>query len=271
MKKILAVLSIFIFTSLLVPVDGFAGPKSKYSTWRVKIHFIAGQKDYNAADTAKWVKGQVAQAERLFNSRPRLKIDYKIIRKTRVGGRTLASMKFKNGSVYSKYMDKYFDNVATTKTKGYMIMLMVDDICIKKKCIGGRAWFPHWVTPFSRKYGIIMQYNHSEPVVAHEMGHMFSAKHTFEAYTNLDRRLLCNKNYKPKGSKNGKGYCNSCKGSISGKGKDKTCNGRANVMDYCPASSYYINACQKRRAGNQRKKYMTNKGKTNYRRLKGIR
>ena len=102
-------------------------------------------------------------------------------------------------------------------------------------------------------------------VLAHELGHFFSLRHTFEAYVNINPSLNCNRDYDPKGEA---GKCASC---ASGR-KGATCSGAANVMDYCTtSSSVFLNSCQQRRAAKQRKKYMTHDGGTDFFQMKGTR
>ncbi len=42
-------------------------------------------------------------------------------------------------------------------------------------------------------------------------------------------------------------------------------------MDYCEGPRWSLNSCQKRRAANQRKKFLNKHGKVLYRRLTGLR
>jgi hypothetical protein len=272
-----------LMTLVLVPAASEASKKKKkFDTWNLNVKFIVGTDQWKADEAAvrAFLAEQVAEAERLFADKPRLKIKYSIDRKTSLGGKPTNYPTFKTNKKYRKWMDKYVDNVARSKTDGHLTVLVVDEFCIenskkkrkktgrKYKCPGGRAWFPHWVTPFSRKTGIALRYGNDKHTLAHEIGHMLSLRHTFEAYVNIDAKLNCNKEYKPKSL--AKGRCRSCNGTRSGSGDSATCSGDANFMDYCFTTTQYINSCQKRRAANQRRKYMTKKGKTNYRKLKGI-
>ena len=159
--------------------------KSKHNVWNVKIHFTVGVDNYSGDKKAKinnWIATQVKEAERLFSAKPKLKIKTKIIRKTKVGNRNLSSLHFEDVKEYVRFMDKYFDNVARTKTSGYLQVLIVDNICIgweinestgkrEPRCIGGRATFPHWVSPFNRKHGITINYpDDRDWLLAHELG-----------------------------------------------------------------------------------------------------
>jgi len=106
---------------------------------------------------------------------------------------------------------------------------------------------------------------------AHEIGHFFSLKHTFEPYVNLNPFSVsnCNKDFG--------NYikCNSCQGQPkpTTEGELRWCEGTSNVMDYCSslAGDEVLNACQLGRAAKERERYQTNDGKTNYQVMAGLR
>ncbi len=261
---------------LLMMAPSAYGQKKHYDTWHLNVHFVVGAAEYsNARGKAaidQWIAQSVQVAEDLYAEKPSLKIAYTTEHKTRAGGRNLAQLNFDSSREYKKFMDDHFENVATTKTEGHLTILVANDVCYgkgdKKTCIGGRAWFPHWVDPTSRKYGISLAYPHDQYVFSHELGHMLSLLHTFEPYVNVDPKLNCNKDYRPHAK------CATCEGEVvEHPGGGFSCKGRSNVMDYCASetSNEYINPCQERRTANQRKTYMTNKGETNYFKLKGTR
>ena len=232
--------------------------KRSHNTFHLNVEFVAGMATYNKTATKSWIASEVALAEKLYRDSPRLKVKWWIKRQTRAGGKSLANMRFKNKVQYRTFMDRYMDNVVgTTKTKGRLKVLLVDSVTVKDSTgILGIAFLPHCVTPFHRKYGVLVVNKSWPMVLAHELGHVFSLKHTFERYTGL--KLNCNKGYK--------------KGE-TGKGDSRKSNGRYNVMDYPPrnpGTKVYLNKCQKERSGNQRYTYMTTKGETNYRKLKGL-
>jgi len=276
MRKLAAtapIIATLVFTALLFPAAADAASKKKHDVWRLKVRFIVGVVPYDAAAAQARIRRWVQVAENLYRDTPSLKIQYEIVRKERLGGKRLAVIDFNSSKDYNKWMDKHADNVATSKTDGHLTVVVTNQICLKnssrqqkktgkqRKCIGGRAWFPHWVNPFNRKTGIVVRYDNPADTLAHEIGHFLGLKHTFDSYVNVDPKLNCNKEYRPHAK------CKSCKGVA----KDGNCSGGANVMDYCSTSSSYLNACQKRRAANQRRSYMTTKGDTNYRKLKGLR
>ncbi len=274
LRLILAILSISGWNAAPATAN-----KNDIDTWNLNVHFVVGVEDYNGdakTEVDTWIADQVQRAESLYSSKPSLDIHETIERKTRAGGRTLARMEFDTDAEYNKFMDENFDHVAKTKTSGWFTVLVVNDICIgwdktanggkERHCIGGRAKFPHWVTPFSRKFGIILGYpdprNH---LLSHELGHVLALKHSFEPYVNVNPSLNCNKDYRPQWDA---GHCASCKSGADMEAD--TCSGSSNLMDYCDSGNrVYLNRCQKDRAAGQRKKYMTGDGKTNYFKIKG--
>lgn len=261
-NKIVLAVAMLALTAGALPAQLF-GKKKKVEKFHLNVEFVIGIDNYDKAKTRAWIEREIKHAERLFCDKPALDIHAKYVRKTKAGGRSLARMEFKNGREYGKFMDNYFDNVVgKKKTDGRLRVLVVNTLQIGTRKIGGRAWFPHCVVPFNRKHGISAQYG-NDGVLAHELGHMLSLKHTFERYVGLKKP--CNKDYKPKV-----------------KGNSKRKDGSYNVMDYTPdsfttkiqsngKSNLYLNKCQRDRAAKQRRVYMTNKGKTNYRKLKGLR
>lgn len=269
-----------VAAALLLAASQVALAKKKdHDTWTLDIQFVVGIENYNdPAAVERFIDGQIRRAEALYDDKPGLKIRKTVVRKTSAGGKSLASMRFDSAHEYAVFMDANFDTMAKTRRDGFLQVLIVDQICIgwdkdkdtkvkTRHCsIGGRATFPHWVTPFQRKHGIIMLYpDGRDHVLAHELGHFFSLKHTFEPYVNLDPSLNCNREYDPKGEA---GKCASCTRGRSG----ASCSGAANVMDYCQtSSSVFLNSCQQRRAAKQRKKYMKPDGGTDFFQMKGTR
>lgn len=278
-KRLLIIIFSLSFINTL-----YAGKKD-FKVWHLNVVYyiaLAECAKFNSSDCRtiiKNLKEEIAITEKLFSAKPALKIKpvFKYIKSK--GGRELEHLSFRNKRKLNKYMDKYFDNVATSKTNGHLTILVVKSLTVKGKSIGGIASFPHRVTPFKRKRGLISVYtalpsvcpNNIRPVVTHELGHSLSLKHTFEPYIGGSR---CNKDYK----KWEKG---------KGSSKKYNANGQViaiNVMDYGDSYTvkvgnksysctlpYYINACQAKRAALQRRIYMSKDGKTHYRKLTGLR
>ena len=265
---------------------GLASPapaaKQDFKVWNLEIQFINASKAVPEAEVKSKIGVWVATAERVYQRRPALKIHYSVVRQTTRDGTPLASLSFPSQAAYVSFMDQSFDNVAVTKTEGHLTVLIVDDLCIgtlpgskKPDCsIGGISFFPHWTVPWSRKRGVVLWAGHaSSYLLAHELGHTLSLKHTFEAYVGFNAQ--CNDDYRPKGKPEGK--CNSCvHGHVlydSSHDPDE-CNGPVNIMDYCTNAKNpddeFLNTCQEDRAAHQRYTYMTDDGKTNYFRLKGL-
>jgi hypothetical protein len=262
-----------VWAALSLPAP--ASDKDRFTEWKVDIEFVNASKVLTDAQVKDKVAGWVKNAETVYQRRPRLVIKYTIVRRTSEGGQDLSAMVFPSQAANTRFMDQHLDNVAVTRTEGHLTVLITDKLCIgtgaQQQCWGGWAHFPHWMTPFGRKKGITLVSNKDEHVLAHELGHVFGLKHTFEPYVGLS--LQCNQEYKPKGKP--EGQCNSCANGrvIYDTNYDPDrCDGPVNIMDYCTSEKdrEFLNTCQEERAASQRYTYMTDDGQTNYFRLKGL-
>lgn len=260
--------------------------------FELNIQFTVGVQSYSGGAVTRmnnWIDQQVARAEELHDRSPALNITRTIVRATEVGGVNLARLQFDNLNDYHKFMDEHFDTIPTGRHSGTFQALIVDRLCIGNDCMGGAAFLPRWTTPFQgqRKHGIVLRHfntaddfiDDDDPLsglgdprdwlLAHELGHVFALHHTFRKYHNVDGRLNCNKAY-PKTPD--ELTCNSCTGTVSDGEAGRECDASFNVMDYCLGTNdTFLNACQERRAANQRKTYMTGDGWTDYFKLKGSR
>jgi len=280
-----------LLLAILLPAQATA--KKDFDVFSLDVVFINGTENTSNEDLERnriipWVK----EASRQYSTKPRLVIHYTIERKKKADGRNLWDLNFDSMKAFNRFMDENFDNYARTETEGHLTILVGKDLCWKnmlgkQKCWGGWANFPHDVNPFNRKKGIWMSESGQKYVLAHELGHFFSLKHTFEPYVGLNKQ--CNKGF---GNKNvfnpDLGHCNSCTGRIAVR---TTSNGNqyyvceqgvSNVMDYCSSvkpdangndmpATETLNLCQQERAASQRLQFMTNDGKVNYIRLAGLR
>lgn len=274
-----------------------AGPltaQQNKDVFRVNLKFYnASSSMDNATLEREKIAPWVAEAEKQYATTPALKIDYTIERRTRAGGRDLSDLRFDSMKEFGRFMDDHFDNYARTTTEGHLTFLVGDSMCFenflgKEKCWGGWANFPHDVNPLDRKKGIWLSGYGDRYLLTHEMGHLFSLKHTFEPYVGFNKQ--CNKEFGRKNVFNPSiSHCNSCRGAVkvrtdSSDGRQYyVCeNGVANVMDYCSAvvvdgngqesdGVEDLNLCQQERTANQRRQYMTSDGQVNYRQLAGLR
>lgn len=237
--------------------------------WELNVLVTIGIGKYQDEEKEEfdcWLENQLRRAELLFDDTPRMKLNLRTQRRTRVDGVDLPNYWQESTGEHASFMDRNFDIMAKSKTEGYFQILIVNEICIgydeddDPHCIGGRATFPHVVDPFTRKHGIIMKYpDDRDWVMAHEFGHYLALLHTFDKHK-------CNDVYSHDKSNN---QCNSCKGTINSTAE--TCSSLYNVMDYCGGDNddVRINACQRARSANQRERYLTDDGRTHYHRMKG--
>jgi len=260
--------------------------------WDVNVLVTMAVGDYDGEEKAVidcWLEESLQEVEQLFDRTPAVRIKLRVEERKEKAGQNLQQMIFESGGDYRRFMEDNFDIVAPTETSGYFQVVVTEKLCIGKKkgqphCVGGRATFPHAVEPFSRKYGIALKPDliypkPDEPVappkifddttLAHEFGHYFGLKHTFEPYGLTSNP--CNREYDANWLIVKDRYCRSCK---SGADYDaNTCQGEYNVMDYCinprPPQQVYINDCQATRASNTRDRYMKSDGKTDYDKMKG--
>lgn len=265
------------------------------------IQFTVGTEHYGPLMERRMdalIDMQIDLAETVFGGVPRLEITKSVVRETRAGGQNLSNLQFDNIKKYHTFMDENFDTIVRSKTSGTFQVLVVDRLCVGEGkdssgnivygCFDGAAFLPRSASPFAnnKKHGLIITafsmedgfLDASDPtagleeegdwMLAHELGHMFSLRHTFSSYGNIKKSLDCNMDF-PKASGDD-GHCNSCAGVVSVRGGNTTCDGPVNLMDYCAgAPSPDLNSCQETRAAKQRKKYMTAKGWTDYFQIKG--
>jgi hypothetical protein len=257
----------------------------------VNIHFHINTQRFSYDQIVKWMERNIETAESLYSNSPALKIhptftqeSHSAIKIQTDSNGTFSYLGFDNAPELEKFMDDNFDNQARTKTDGHLTVLVVDKVVKneeKNKGLCGRATFPHWVNPFSRKRGIIVAtcvVADDDPKVlaqryllAHELGHFFSLKHTFEPYVNLNPFSVsnCNKEF------GNHIKCNSCQGQVKpdDAGDLRECRGISNVMDYCTSEigKEVLNACQLNRSAKQRERFQTSDGQTDYQAMAGLR
>jgi len=278
MKRLL-----FILFFLSLPALVFA--KQDFAEFNLTLHFVNATKNTSNIDLENnaiipWVE----EAQKQYSVKPRLKLTYTIERKKTLNGLDLSELEFKSYAEFGKFMDDNFDNYARTETEGHLTFLVGNKLCWNdgKKCWGGWANFPHDVNPFNRKKGIWLKETGDKYLLAHELGHFFGLKHTFEPYVGFNKQ--CNKEFGRKNALNPDiSHCNSCNGKIILYKDSYICeNGVSNVMDYCSSkvpdgSGEYttgtetLNVCQQERTANQRQQYLTKDGKVNYIKLAGLR
>lgn len=249
----------------------------------VNIHFHINTQRHSYGDIVNWLKANIATAESLYSNAPALKIHPTFVQenhsaikiKEDAEGKKYSYLGFENAPELEAFIDDNFDNQVRTKTEGHLTVLVVDDVVKnekKDKGLCGRATFPHWVNPFSRKRGILLATCETDRyLLAHELGHFFSLKHTFEPYINFNPFSVsnCNKDF------GNHIKCNSCQGLAKPdvEGELRKCDGISNVMDYCTSEigNEVLNACQLNRAAKQRERFQTSDGKTDYQAMAGLR
>ncbi|HJU03736.1 MAG TPA: Dickkopf N-terminal cysteine-rich domain-containing protein [Nitrospiraceae bacterium] len=286
LMRITAALGFLLIGWTVIPAPLFA------ADFDVNVEFHINTQRYTYDEIMKWLQTNIETAESLYSNSPALDIHPTFVQENHPrikvqidsNGKKFSYLGFDNASDLQKFMEDNFDNQARTKTEGHLTVLVVDEVVKnenKDKGLCGRATFPHWVNPFSRKLGIIMATCNavaSNPgdfvekyLLAHEIGHFFSLKHTFEPYVNLNPFSVsnCNKDF------GNHIKCNSCQGQAkpNSDGDLRWCDGTSNVMDYCTSqkSSEVLNACQLNRAARQREHYQTRDGKTDYQAMAGLR
>jgi len=283
----LAVIGIAVFLGLTLCFSSPAlAARKAPKVFNLNIHFVIAPKHKDSQKKfSEYIQRSVAVAEKAYSAAPRLKIDVTTSVKRKLGGKDLSNLEFADSVDLATFMDTHFDHVAVTKKSGHMTVLLTERLYFKdtKSRAGGSAYFPQWMIWGERYHGIVLvlptrpETRKSAMILAHELGHVFGLKHSFDPYMNLDPRLNCNKKYRPLGER---GKCATCTGKVvvekfkDKAGKKRTrryCKkGKSNIMDYCKAPKYYLNRCQRRRSALQRASYIFADGRTNYAKLKGV-
>ncbi len=233
------------------------------SDFKLKTHFIIcyDKASFPDADVKKWIERRLKLAEKIFSMKPALKMSYSFERHK--NGNKMLNKRFTKGASYNRFMNKHFDNMSKGIIKGKLVFLVAEGWAVSNKTfkkgeminLCGKALFPLY--PGWKKHAIYLSRNCGTDTFAHELGHVFSLRHTFE------KGGLCCADYK-KGEK----------------GKSSTYkNGKMNLMDYKTnltsteetiVRRESLNKCQRRAAALGRRRYMLITGHTNYLKLKGL-
>lgn len=275
-------------------------------TFELNVRFTIAIDGYDTVPAYRehvdaWLDRQIALAEDQHDAAPALRINDTRVFTTEKAGIDLTDLVFDDRNAVLKFMDTHFDTVATSKTTGYMQILVTNRLCIgtyinardeeAPYCNArGGAFLPHGARISSRKTGLIIvynnanndftnfaaQYNVKDWFLAHEFGHAFGLRHTFSKYYRVGRNKNCNADYDPKSTDSDPtlGYCNSCLGDVvEDDDGNPFCDGELNLMDYCGGANdaIYLNQCQIDRAAKQRTTYSTSDHYTNYKNLAGDR
>lgn len=221
-----------------------------FDTFAMTMRFTVAVKSMADADVSAAIGRWCQRAEAFYDTKPALKIQRTITHNDKAADTTLD---FASQAELNKYMEREFDNiVGNRKTEGCMQVLVVDSIRVGgKDGTVASSFYPQWMQPFRRKHGILISASAPDFVLAHELGHVFSLKHSFESYIGLTGN--CNKDFvkEPGGSR---------KGST------------INLMDYMhkAGDTITLNSCQRDRAADQRRQWLTGEGLVNYRQLRGL-
>ena len=128
MSKIL--LFRLVMALLLCGAEPALAAKEDHGEWHLNVRFVNGSNAVSETAIASRVADWVAKAEQIYLRRPRLEIDYEVVRQTSKAGQDLASMVFDSQGAYASFMDQNFDNVAVTRTEGHLVVLITDRLCI---------------------------------------------------------------------------------------------------------------------------------------------
>ena len=118
MKALLCALA--LTTTFVLPGSADAGKKKKHNVWNLNIKFVIGTDTWDTQrdDLEKWLRTQVATAEKMFADKPRLKINYVLERKTKVVG-TISNRGKSSVNAAETPLGRYTRQVVSTVEKNW--------------------------------------------------------------------------------------------------------------------------------------------------------
>ncbi len=246
------VLTICVLVCILCKQGYCQRADSTQSVITLHLQFIVpySEEEWPIEALESWIVPRVQLAEQMFNHRPALKLTYEILRQTERGDLDLQTLVFRSNNHFHRYMKRHFPIVAQDSTKGFLPIIISEKFQIlrPKKRLCGKSFLPTRVKPFARRHGIALKKYCAVSILAHELGHVFGLKHTYE---HILFRPPCNKGYR-KGKKGKRDTANYEQRTI-------------NLMDL-PIGGFqtFLNECQKKIAAKERQRYVYGSGNLNY-------
>lgn len=221
------------------------------SIFNLHLKFIIPFSESAWPDSAvqAWIEPRIEFAEEVYSQSPALQLSFEVERLTQKGGVDLQALVFRSNRHFHKFMKKQFPIVAYDSISGYYPILVTEKFQVirPQKRLCGKTFLPKKSFLFKKRHGMALKRYCASSVFAHEFGHIFHLKHTYQKGASAG----CNKGFK-KGKK----------------GKRATAdyeNRTFNLMD-SPIDGFkgILNSCQEEIAKKAREKYLNSTNHLNY-------